>query len=88
MIRNWQPRAKCRGDDPSKYDWEDGDSAEEVRERARRLCEGCPVVAECLKDAMMTHNITAILRESRLSPRDEEDDIVQTRGVIRGGIPI
>ncbi|WP_367582306.1 WhiB family transcriptional regulator [Tsukamurella tyrosinosolvens] len=88
MIRNWQLLAKCRGDDPSKYEWSDRELEDEVRDRAERLCSGCPVVRECLWDSQMTHNITHILREARLSPRDEEDDIVVTRGVIRGGIPV
>ncbi|MBS4102457.1 WhiB family transcriptional regulator [Tsukamurella paurometabola] len=88
MIRNWQPLAKCWGDDPSKYDWEDGDSQDETLARAKALCDGCPVLKECLKDALMPHNTTAVLRESRLGPKDSIDDIVQTSGVIRGGVPI
>lgn len=86
-MRNWQKYAKCAGDDdPERYHFEDGDRG--VVERAAVLCEGCPVMAECLKDAFREINITKILESAGLKPRDPEEDVVYQLGAIRGGIPV
>lgn len=48
--REWTARAKCAGDDLENYDlarWRDDRAA-----RARELCQGCPVKAECAADAL------------------------------------
>lgn len=93
MIRNWRAKAKCLGDDPDKYMWDDGEFEDEVLARAERLCADCPVIKECFMDARMTINLTEMIELSGMLSRDKignhdpYPDILYTRGVIRGGKP-
>jgi WhiB family redox-sensing transcriptional regulator len=44
----WMERAKCRGAAPAEFFPSDGTGVE----AAARICEGCPVRAECLEYAL------------------------------------
>lgn len=60
-TRPWYDRAACSGDDPDRYEtpmsigtaWGRG-RREVVREalEAGSLCDGCPVIRECARDAV------------------------------------
>lgn len=61
--RDWAARAKCAGRDPADYELEPlhGGTRESINRnqllkqaRAHDLCLGCPVIAECAKDALET----------------------------------
>lgn len=57
----WLEQAKCRTMNPDDFDLGnlldkgvDGNDVAQVRaERAMSLCEGCPVIAECARDALV-----------------------------------
>lgn len=62
--------AKCAGDDPAKYELAPltggtkSGIAAQVRNRfaiARALCHGCPVIAECARDAL-ENNLLGMVR--------------------------
>jgi WhiB family transcriptional regulator, redox-sensing transcriptional regulator len=51
---SWQDRGLCRGENPTLFFGEDGERQAErsIREtKAKQVCAGCPVVAECLDGA-------------------------------------
>lgn len=49
----WAEDAKCRSLHPDVFDLEGYKMPLEAkRSMARRLCEGCPVIAECAKDVL------------------------------------
>lgn len=53
---DWQLRAACRGMDVSAFFHPTGERGARWRrreERAKRVCAGCPVRAECLEHALM-----------------------------------
>jgi len=56
---NWWNRAKCRNDDPNRYDLDRDRSIrrDEKSRIAEELCEGCPVLAECAADVLENNNI-------------------------------
>lgn len=57
--QNWWNRAKCRNDDPDRYDLNLDRSIRRDEKDciAEELCEGCPVLAECAADALATNNV-------------------------------
>jgi WhiB family redox-sensing transcriptional regulator len=72
MIRNrWQGRASCRGVDPEVFfpvgdDWAVAPGPAPVpwasrADRAKAVCDRCPVRAQCLADALERTDIWAIL---------------------------
>lgn len=54
-LEDWAPRGNCYGLDPELFTghaWE-RDDQKKIREyRAKRVCEGCPVKALCLEEAI------------------------------------
>jgi WhiB family redox-sensing transcriptional regulator len=51
----WHERAACRGLDTGTFYARDGQRARSLREheqRAKAICAGCPVIAECLAYAL------------------------------------
>ena len=57
--QNWWNRAKCKGDNPDRYDLNLDRSIrrDEKGRIAEELCEGCPVLAECAADVLENNNI-------------------------------
>lgn len=50
---HWAEDAKCRSLPPDIFDLQgDKRPLEAKRSMARRLCEGCPVIAECAEDVL------------------------------------
>lgn len=50
---HWAEDAKCRSLPPDVFDLQgDKRPLEAKRSLARRLCEGCPVIAECAEDVL------------------------------------
>lgn len=55
LRKNWWNHAKCKGENPDNYDL----ARARVPNRdyaARKLCEGCPVIAECAADVLEHNN--------------------------------
>lgn len=53
----WQMDAACRGADTAVFyhpDNERGPSRRRREVRAKEICKGCPVIAECLRSALET----------------------------------
>jgi WhiB family redox-sensing transcriptional regulator len=51
----WQESANCRGEDLNLFFGDDGERGADriIRERkAKQVCAGCPVMAECLAEAL------------------------------------
>jgi WhiB family redox-sensing transcriptional regulator len=48
---NWMLAAKCRGINPGEFFPSDGTGVD----KARRMCEQCPVKMECLNYALENH---------------------------------
>jgi len=53
---------------------------------AQKICDTCPVIAECAQDALEPINITAILANVLHTPLDEPEDVVPQSGVYRAGV--
>ncbi|MFD8565500.1 WhiB family transcriptional regulator [Streptomyces sp. NPDC059639] len=56
-LWDWQRSAACRGMDSSVFyspAGERGRQRREREERARHICEGCPVLQECARMALVT----------------------------------
>lgn len=54
----WQQQAACRGLDSSVFfhpSGERGASRTRRAERAKEICAGCPVLAQCRKHALASH---------------------------------
>lgn len=47
MVDGWASVAKCRGGDPDALFVRGA-----AQQSAKQVCQGCPVVAECLADAL------------------------------------
>lgn len=53
MSEDWRHRANCRGTDPEAFfPVGSGSTIKERSEPAKRVCQRCPVQAECLKLAI------------------------------------
>jgi hypothetical protein len=54
VTDSWEKRSACRDEDPELFFpvSYSGDIAELQIEEARAVCRGCPVAAECLRDAL------------------------------------
>lgn len=50
MDEVWMADAKCAGMDPTLFDWKPNNPRLE-QNRARTLCEGCPVLMQCARYA-------------------------------------
>lgn len=50
MDEVWMQDAKCAGMDPTLFDWKPNNPRQE-QNRARTLCEGCPVLMQCARYA-------------------------------------
>lgn len=48
----WCDRAKCAGWDVNLFDLDDRKYRDQRAGIAGRLCQGCPVMAECAQDAL------------------------------------
>lgn len=55
LRKNWWNRAKCHGENPDDYDL-GLTRAPNKDYAARKLCEGCPVIAECAADVLENNN--------------------------------
>lgn len=77
---DWQFIAKCTAPDadPMRWDVESLDPERDVDEQARELCAGCPVMKECLRDALTGDNAYRGFPE-------EDDPSAPTTGVVRAG---
>lgn len=88
---HWRDKAKCHDMDPELFDEDKlpGTTEAEKDEAAFRLCEGCPVMADCYFDADMPIHMTRVCLGTDLEWREEsqkyEPDIVPTSGIVRGG---
>lgn len=74
----WRADAKCRGDDPRKWDTANL-SVFTPQLDAHKLCEGCPVITECRLDAELAFSVSPYLGLF------EVDSKLVTSGVVRGG---
>lgn len=62
MSNDWKLRAKCRGDDPNKYDLDIIKlRPSQMAVYAALLCNGCPVAAQCAAMAMRNQEQGVIL---------------------------
>lgn len=75
---SWIFAARCRGKDPSIFDG--------GGEEAAKICNKCPVQAECARDALQPINITKILTNVCDTRLDEPEDVVYQSGVFRAGV--
>ena len=50
-MLNWMQRAACRGQNPDWWFQENGKTHDALR--AVKICQVCPVKAECLADALV-----------------------------------
>ncbi|WP_425298024.1 WhiB family transcriptional regulator [Nocardia brasiliensis] len=82
---SWRAHAKCAGDDPAKYEVANLPRGR-IHETARALCAGCPVRIECLRDALISIQVTRLLgiREGKNKP----PDVIGQSHVVRGGVPL
>lgn len=60
LRKNWWNEAKCHGENPDNYDL-GLTRAPNKDYAARKLCEGCPVIAECAAD-VLEHNNYGMVR--------------------------
>lgn len=60
LRKNWWNEAKCHGKNPDNYDL-GLTRAPNKDYAARKLCEGCPVIAECAAD-VLEHNNYGMVR--------------------------
>nr|DAL35809.1 MAG TPA_asm: Transcription factor WhiB [Caudoviricetes sp.] len=60
LRKNWWNKAKCHGENPDNYDL-GLTRAPNKDYAARKLCEGCPVIAECAAD-VLEHNNYGMVR--------------------------
>ena len=77
----WQDNANCRGEDLNLFFGPDGERAaeREIREaKAKEVCEGCPVVAECLEEAIREPR-----QEGIWAGMDPDERTVQRRNILR-----
>lgn len=67
-THHWTERSKCGSMHPDIFDF-DGEkcSVEYKRYMARKLCEGCPVIAECAED-VLRHDSYGLVRAGLWSP--------------------
>lgn len=65
----WFDRAKCAGQPLDDYVLHDYKPHEDREERARALCEGCPVIKECALDAMEPLAVSTVRGGVWINPR-------------------
>lgn len=80
-TREWLGRAACRGRDTGRWDTPHGLPRHFVNGRraevaavlsAGRVCDGCPVAAECAADALRCHDHTVIRAGIPLPDREAD----------------
>ncbi|QNN99408.1 WhiB family transcription factor [Gordonia Phage Sephiroth] len=77
---DWQLGAKCRDDDPKKWEVENLNPLLDRRIAAESLCNGCFVREECHADALQTFDDSTYLGFEY-----EFDSDYTTAGVVRAG---
>lgn len=50
--QGWRDRAACRGEDPDLFFPPEDGNAVDANRKARAICAGCPVAAQCLEFAL------------------------------------
>lgn len=57
---HWWENAKCAGEDVNIYDLSDRSTMINRADLARKLCDGCPVVAHCAIDAALHEDVGVV----------------------------
>lgn len=65
----WFDRAKCAGQPLEDYDLAEYKRPEDRDDRAKELCEGCPVIKECALDAIDPFAVSTVRGGIWIQPR-------------------
>lgn len=78
----WVERAACRDADPETFFPPAGGTDDEREASAKRLCAGCPVTEECLREALLNEESTGIWGGLNVRERRELLRVAGTLGAI------
>lgn len=78
----WVERAACRDADPETFFPPSGGTDDEREAAAKRLCAGCPVVEDCLREALFNGESTGIWGGLNVRERRDLLRVAATLGAI------